>query len=106
MRYLVSYDISDPKDRDTVTSKLKCMGAKPVLESQWILDKDSTNAKDLGNDLLEGLGENVRLLVNNWDCSVAATHNLLCEKEDIKPFNSLTSSPDTERLQRLFRRFS
>ena len=43
MKYLVSYDISDPKDSDAVRSKLDSdKDAKPVLKSQWILDKDNT----------------------------------------------------------------
>ena len=51
------------------------------LESQWILDKENTNAKDLGNDLLSEIESEtegaVRLLVNSWDCYEVFSHDLI-----------------------------
>ena len=105
MRYLVSYDISDPKDRDAVTSKLegKDMGAKPVLESQWVLDKDNTNAEDICNELCNVTSrKKVLILVNTWDCSQAVYSELLCEREDIEPVSCQASEPGQSRLKRLF----
>ena len=83
MRYLVSYDISDPKDRVAVTSKLegKDMGAKPVLESQWIIDKDNTTAEDICNELCNVTSrKKVLILVNTWDCSKAVLLRAIMRK--------------------------
>ena len=100
MKYLVSYDISNPKDLDAVYTKLdNDEDAKPVLKSQWILDKQDTDVQKICDDLVSiTSGQDVMILVNTWDCSDAFYTELLCKKEDI----ALDDPPPPSLTKRLF----
>ena len=50
MKYLISYDLRGDdraKDRDALRGLLEGWKAKRVLRSQWVLEKDKTDAEKL-----------------------------------------------------------
>jgi hypothetical protein len=62
--FLIAYDLDKPKQNyEILHEQLKKWGAIHVLESTWVVTKDSTAAK-IGNDLLtEALDDDDRLVV-------------------------------------------
>ena len=70
MLYLVSYDISDDKNRKRIIDKLDDMKAKKILKSQWIVVKKKTTAKNLRNTFRSFIDKKKdRLFVNSLNPS-------------------------------------
>ena len=68
MLYLVSYDISDDKNRKRIIDKLDNMKAKKILKSQWIVVKKKTTAKNLRNTFRSFIDKKKdRLFVNSLE---------------------------------------
>ena len=83
MRYLISFDIRDRNtDREAVNKELKCIGAKPVLRSQWVLNSVNatirvTNKDTLYNHLQEFFNEKDRILISTLSAGRFVEVNLL-----------------------------
>ena len=64
MRYLISFDIVDKKtNRKSVNKKLRCIGAKRVLRSQWVLRRKNTKFKKIYKELVKLFSANDRILI-------------------------------------------
>ena len=64
MLYLISYDLRNPgRDYRTLWAELHRLGAVKVLESQYAVRRNQTNAEGLRNYLLEFIDANDGLLV-------------------------------------------
>ena len=70
MLYSVSYDLRKPgADYDSLYNALEGLGARRVLESEWVLRHDNTTASKLRDYLMQFIDQNDRLLViaiQNW----------------------------------------
>ena len=48
MKYMICYDLKGPeKDYQALYDELDCIGALPMLDSQWIFKARNTNVKKL-----------------------------------------------------------
>lgn len=64
MKYMISYDLLKPgQDYQTLYDELERFNAVRILDSQWILDHNNTNAVDLRDHFRGFIDSNDRLMV-------------------------------------------
>ena len=77
MRYVISYDLLKPgQNYEKLWAELERFKAKRVLESQWVIRRSNTTAKNLRDHFKEFVDANDRLLIVCIDDSDWAGRNL------------------------------
>ena len=81
--YLISYDIAEAAIATTVRHKLEELDAKSILESEWLLESEST-AKAVFLNLAEGLDrDRDRLMIVRLCRDAVYTKDTLLTNHDI-----------------------
>ena len=80
MRYIVSYDLNTPgQDYQKLYQALGALRSQRVLQSQWVLRSNNTNAVKLRDALRQYIDSNDRMLVTSLDNGEWAGWNLMCD---------------------------
>lgn len=78
MKYLISYDLSNPgKDYSSLYKALSDIEATKVLMSQWIANLDNTNAVFIRDKIWQFMDLKDRLLIVSLENNDWAARNLL-----------------------------
>jgi len=79
--YWIGYDLDNPgQDYSDLIARLKELSAVRILKSDWLLGHDSTNPKQIRDDLSRYLDENDRIMVAELKNN-AAWRNLLATSQ-------------------------
>ena len=80
MRYTISYDLKAPgKDYQTLWNALAAIGAKRVLESEWVANRTGTDTVKLRDHFRQFMDSNDRILVTELDGPGWAGFNLMTD---------------------------
>jgi CRISPR/Cas system-associated endoribonuclease Cas2 len=80
MRYLISYDLSQPgQNYAAVVTALESIGARRVLYSQWVVRRGNTTCAGLRDWLRGHTDANDRVLVVELDGTGWASYNTMTD---------------------------
>lgn len=84
MRYVISYDLVAPgQNYDQLIEKLREFGASRLLQSQWIVRWNDTNAATVRDIIRAYIDENDRLLVTCLDSNDWASRNTMVKPSTV-----------------------
>ena len=79
MRYVISYDLRPGQHYEPLWEALRGLGAQRLLQSQWIVRRNNTNAAGLRDFVGQYIDGNDRLFVTCLDSNDWAGRNIMVD---------------------------